>query len=330
MTIKLSIVVPCYNEEEAFPATVAALGKLLSDVSAAGLAADASEIVFVDDGSRDLTWEAITAAAASDPRIVGIKLSRNRGHQNAVLAGMQSAQGDVVITIDADLQDDTQAIWEMLKAAQAGADIVYGVRKSRASDTFFKRFTAEGYYRILSLLGVEIVFNHADFRLLSRRALNALFQFSEVNVFLRGIVPQLGFNTSVVYYDRFERVSGESKYPLRKMLSLAWQGITSFSTVPLKAITVLGLVVSLLSIVVSLWAVLIGLFTERTVPGWTSTIVPILLLGGIQLLCLGVIGEYMGKIYLEVKGRPRYFIAESTRPSAEKLAAGTPAHEKVG
>lgn len=319
--MKLNIVVPCFNEEDIFPSTVQALDQLLAGMKSEGLVAADSTLIFVDDGSRDSTWSLIEAAARANPALIGVRLSRNRGHQNACLAGFEVADGDIVITIDADLQDDTRAIVDMVKAAAGGADIVYGVRKKRTSDSFFKRFTAEGYYRILSALSVEIVFNHADFRLLSRRALIALFQFNEVNLFLRGIIPQLGFNTAVVYYDRLERTAGESKYPLRKMLSLAWQGITSFSTAPLKTITVLGLVLSLISLAVSFWAVLTWLFTSRTVPGWTSTIVPISLLGGVQLLCLGVIGEYLGKIYLEVKGRPRYFIAETVRKALQSKAA---------
>jgi glycosyltransferase involved in cell wall biosynthesis len=239
-----------------------------------------------------------------------IRLSRNRGHQRALLAGLREAQADVAVSIDADLQDDLDAVVEMVRAARAGADIVYGVRKRRTSDTAFKRLTAALYYRLLALFGVEIVFNHADFRAMSRRALEALAQFGEANLFLRGIVPQLGFTTTVVYYERRMREAGESKYPLGKMLALAWEGITSFSVVPLRVITFLGLVACLGAIAVGLWALLIDLFTDRTIPGWTSTVVPFAFIGGVQLLSLGVIGEYVGKIYLETKRRPPYFVSE--------------------
>lgn len=306
----LSIVVPCYNEETVLPVTTSQLTKLLDDLVRNNLVDSGSHVIFVDDGSRDRTWQIIQEASNESSAIRGIKLSRNRGHQNAVLAGLLDAKGDAVISVDADLQDDLGAIEKMIQAHSQGSDIVFGVRKSRHTDTFFKRFTAEGYYRLLERFGVEVVFNHADYRLMSRRTIEALREFNEVNLFLRGIIPQLGFPSSIVYYDRAERVAGESKYPLNKMLALAWQGITSFSTLPLRMITALGFLISLGSFGITLWALFIRLFSEQAVPGWTSTVVPIYLLGGIQLLCIGIIGEYLAKIYMETKRRPHFFIED--------------------
>lgn len=306
----LSLVVPCYNEEAVLPETISQLTKLLQNLVDNGVVDSGSHVIFVDDGSRDRTWQLIQEASANSQAIRGIKLSRNRGHQNAVLAGLLDAKGDVVISVDADLQDDLGAIEKMILAHRQGSDIVFGVRKSRDTDTFFKRFTAEGYYRLLEHFGVEVVFNHADYRSMSRRAIEALREFGEVNLFLRGIIPQLGFPSSIVYYDRAERFAGESKYPLGKMLALAWQGITSFSTVPLRLITALGFLISFASFGITLWALFIRLFSEQAVPGWTSTVVPIYLLGGIQLLSIGIIGEYLAKTYMETKRRPHYFIEE--------------------
>jgi glycosyltransferase involved in cell wall biosynthesis len=254
-----------------------------------------------------LTMEVETAPGRSFRKH---QLSRNRGHQNALLAGLLDVKGDVVISLDADLQDELGAIEKMILAHRQGSDIVFGVRKSRDTDTFFKRFTAEGYYRLLEHFGVEVVFNHADYRLMSRRAIEALREFNEVNLFLRGIIPQLGFSSSIVYYGRVERFAGESKYPLSKMLALAWEGITSFSTVPLRIITALGFLISLASFGITLWALFIRLFSDQAVPGWTSTVVPIYLLGGIQLLCIGIIGEYLAKTYMETKQRPHFFIED--------------------
>ncbi|MBA4344297.1 MAG: glycosyltransferase [Methylibium sp.] len=310
--MRLSIVVPCYNEQEVLVETLARLLRLMDELLCAGRIEVDSEVIFVDDGSRDRTWALIQQGAQSSTRVRGLKLSRNRGHQQAVLAGLLMARGDAVVSVDADLQDDLAAISEMLSAHVAGAEIVYGVRRKRESDTFFKRFTAEAYYRLLSRLGVEIVFNHADYRLLGRRAIEALREYREVNLFLRGVIPQLGFNTAQVHYDRAERFAGESKYPLGKMLALAWQGITSFSTMPLRLITSVGLLISLASFGVSLWALWVRLFTEHSVPGWTSTVVPIYLLGGIQLLCIGIIGEYLAKTYVETKRRPLFHIEHDT------------------
>lgn len=310
--MKLTIVVPCYNEEAVLPETAARLQELLADLMARDRIASDSYVLCVDDGSKDGTWTLIERLAGTSPLFRGIKLSRNRGHQNALLAGLFSADGDITISIDADLQDDLKAIEKMIDAHARGADVVYGVRRGRNTDSAFKRFTAEGYYWLLARFGVEIVFNHADFRLLSRRVLQALASFGETNLFLRGIVPQLGFPSAIVYYDRTERLAGESKYPLGKMLSLAWQGITSFSSAPLRAITGLGLLVSAGSIAFSLWALWIRLMTDQAVPGWASTVVPIYFLGGIQLLCIGILGEYVAKLYMETKRRPRYFVEKQS------------------
>lgn len=306
--MKLAIVVPCYNEEEVLPETSRRLIALLDDLVARGKVASDSHVVFVDDGSRDKTWKMIEEMSATQPRIRGLKLSRNRGHQNALLCGLMNAEGDALISADADLQDDLGAIEEMVDAHAKGSDIVYGVRKRRVTDTFFKRFTAEGYYWLLARFGVQVVFNHADYRLMSRRAIEALREFGEVNIFLRGIVPQLGYPSSIVYYDRAERFAGESKYPLRKMLSFAWQGITSFSAVPLRFITTMGVLVSLGAFGFALWAIGVKLFSDEAVPGWASTVVPIYLLGGIQLLCIGILGEYLAKMYMETKRRPPFFL----------------------
>jgi glycosyltransferase involved in cell wall biosynthesis len=306
----VSVVVPCYNEEAVLPETIRRLKALLGALIDKEKIADTSHVLFVDDGSRDRTWELVRAAAAASTMIRGIKLSRNRGHQNAVLAGLLSARGDVMISVDADLQDDLNVIEEMIVACRQGNDIVYGVRKRRDTDTYYKRITAETYYWLLERFGVEVIFNHADYRLMSRRAIEALRQFSEVNLFLRGIIPQLGFPSSMIYYDRAMRFAGESKYPLSKMLSLAWQGITSFSTVPLRAITILGFLISFGAGAIAVWALYIRLFSDSAVPGWTSTVIPIYLLGGIQLLCTGVIGEYLAKMYMETKRRPHYLIEE--------------------
>lgn len=305
---KLSVVVPCYNEEEVLPETSRRLVSLLDDLCQRGIVSADSEIIFVDDGSRDRTWSLIEALSGNGSCVKGVKLSRNKGHQTALVAGLFSATGDAVISVDADLQDDLGAIEHMVDAYHGGADIVYGVRRRRDTDTFFKRFTAEGYYRLLDRLGVEVVFNHADYRLLSRRALKALQQFEERNLFLRGIIPQLGFPTAIVQYDRAERFAGESKYPLKKMLAFAWQGVTSFSAAPLRAITGIGLLIALGSFAVAGWALWVRLFSDQAVPGWTSTVVPMYFLGGVQLFCTGIIGEYLAKIYVETKRRPAYFI----------------------
>lgn len=305
---RLTIVVPCYDEEEALPATALRLIALLERLRKDGRIAVNSRITFIDDGSRDRTWQLIEALSRQDGRIGGIKLSRNRGHQNALLAGLFTADGDVLVSVDADLQDDIEIIEDMLKQHAQGAHVVYGVRDNRASDGLFKRASAQGFYRMIRALGVESVYNHADFRLLSRRAVDALKDFGEVNLFLRGIVPLIGFSSSVVYYTRTERVAGVSKYPLRKMLGLALDAVTSFSVVPLRMISALGFIVFLFSLGMGMWTLWVRVFTERAVPGWTSTLLPIYALGGLQILCVGILGEYLGKVYQETKRRPRYII----------------------
>jgi polyisoprenyl-phosphate glycosyltransferase len=311
--VRLSLVIPCYNEQEALPITATRLETLLLDlIERRKIAAD-SNVWLVDDGSKDATWATIESLAARSDLFVGLKLSRNRGHQNALLAGLLSADGDAVISIDADLQDDLGVIEKMVDAYAAGYEIVYGVRKARDTDTWFKRWTALRYYGLLSALGVDIVPNHADFRLLGRNAINALGLHTEVNLFLRGIIPQLGYRTTSVYYDRGERVAGESKYPLRKMIRLALDGITSFSPVPLRLIAALGVIVCVFSLAMVLWVISIRLFTDRALPGWASTTVPIYLLGGVQLLCIGILGEYVAKIYSETKARPRFLIEKVER-----------------
>ncbi|MCS6944598.1 MAG: glycosyltransferase family 2 protein [Sutterellaceae bacterium] len=330
--VRLGIVVPCYNEQDVLEETARRLIAQLERLHAKGLVDASSAVYFVDDGSRDGSWEIIQRLAA-DPRLRGIRLSRNRGHQNALLAGLMNAEGDALISVDADLQDDLNVMEDMVRLYLDGHDVVYGVRSDRTADRPFKRLTAESYYRLLRALGVEVVFNHADYRLLSRRAVTALASYREVNLFLRGIIPQLGFRTATVTYVRGERLAGESKYPLRKMLSLAVEGVISFSAAPLRAITALGFLVCFGSFAMAAWALLARLFTDAALPGWASTVVPMYFLGGVQLLCLGVLGEYLAKIYMEVKGRPRYLIdtvvggpngnlVASAAPCAEQGAAG--------
>jgi glycosyltransferase involved in cell wall biosynthesis len=310
MTLKLGIVVPCYNEEAVLPETGKRLLDSLDAMRETGLVSAQSTIHFVDDGSRDKTWELIRSLSAADPRVHGIRLSCNRGHQNALLAGLFGAEGDALLTVDADLQDDLEAIPEMVRAHLDGAEIVYGARKSRKGDSFLKRGSATLYYRLLRWMGVDIVENHADYRLMGRRALGALKEFSEVNLFLRGVVPLLGYRATTVYYDRAERFAGESKYSLRKMISLALNGITSLSVVPLRLITATGFVVSVFSFLMIVWVVYGSIFLHAVVPGWASTVIPVYFLGGIQLVSIGILGEYVAKIYLETKRRPRYLIDE--------------------
>ncbi len=308
MSPRLAIVVPCFNEAAVLPETHRRLLALLDRLQGAGRIDAGSALHYVDDGSRDGTWALIEAFAAADPRAHGLKLAHNRGHQAALVAGLLTVEGDVLISLDADLQDDPDVIEAMLHEHLQGAEVVYGVRASRASDTAFKRGSARGYYRLMQRLGVDLVFNHADFRLMSRRAIEALRQFDESNLFLRGIVPLIGFASATVTYERGERFAGESKYPLRKMLGFALEGITSFSTVPLRLITVLGLLVSAFSFAMILWVLWGHLVHDSLVPGWASSVVPIYFLGGIQLLCIGILGEYVAKIYVETKRRPRFII----------------------
>lgn len=303
----LAVVAPCYNEEEILESSCAELLQCLDRLQRAGKVS-ASRIYLVDDGSRDDTWPLMQQLATSQERIVAVKLSRNRGHQNALHAGLAHTVEQAVISIDADLQDGPDNIETMVDHYLDGSDVVYGVRAERDTDTFFKRFTAEGYYKVMQKLGVDLVFNHADFRLLSRRALDALLEYPEANLFLRGMVREIGFPSSQVEYQRKERAAGESKYPLRRMLSLAWSGITAFSTAPLRAITVLGLAASAFSFAVIAWVLATRLFTDDAVPGWASILLPLLFIGSVQLLCLGVIGEYIAKLFEEVKRRPRYHI----------------------
>ena len=308
MSMRLSIVVPCYNEHEVLPETNCRLLTLLDTMQSQALVSADSGIYYVDDGSRDGTWELIESLAAADPRVHGLKLSRNRGHQMALLAGLLTVEGDALVSIDADLQDDVAVIENMVREYLAGAEVVYGVRDSRASDSVFKRRTALLYYGLMKRMGVDLVHNHADFRLLGRRAVEALREYGEVNLFLRGIVPLIGYKAATVKYDRAERFAGVSKYPLRKMLAFAAEGVTSFSIVPLRMITVLGFVVSIFSFAMILFVVYGTIVMKAALPGWASTVVPVYFLGGIQLLSIGILGEYVAKIYLETKGRPRYFI----------------------
>lgn len=304
----LAIVVPCYNEEEVFPKTLEELSKLLDQLIAAEKITENSKLYFVDDGSRDKTWSMLEQAAAEHSQVIAVKLSRNKGHQNALYAGLCETTEDAIVSIDADLQDGPENVIAMVDEYLAGNDIVYGVRSKRETDTFFKRVTAEGFYHVMHKLGVDLVFNHADFRLMSRRSLDALLEYPEANLFLRGMVREVGFQSSSVEYERQAREAGESKYPLRRMLSLAWNGITAFSTAPLRAITVLGTLSSAISMAFIVWVLVIKVFTDSAVPGWASILVPLLFIGSVQLLCLGVIGEYLAKIYDEVKGRPKFQI----------------------
>ena len=309
----LYIVIPCYNEEAVLPITAPLFKAQLDSMVDAGFVSSESRIMFVDDGSRDNTWQVISRLTSDDEIFRGLKLSRNRGHQNALLAGLMEARSlcDITISIDADGQDDIAAMTQMVEAYRNGAEVVYGVRSSRKTDSFFKRMTAEMFYRFLASMGAEVVFNHADYRLLSSRVLNEFASFKEVNLFLRGLIPLVGFNSTCVYYERHERMAGKSHYPLKKMLGLAVDGITSLSTKPLKIVMGLGLLVSLLSFIGVIWAV-VSAVMGASIAGWASTICIICFIGGIQLICLGVVGEYVGKTYMEVKARPRYIISERT------------------
>lgn len=311
MSDTLYIVVPCYNEEEVLPETARRLREKLEQLMGEGKISSRSRVLFVNDGSRDSTWSVIQGLHRDCPLFSGVDLSRNRGHQNALLAGLMTAKdrADMVISMDADLQDDIHAVDAMVDKFHEGCDIVYGVRSSRARDSFFKRTTAEGFYRVMNFLGAETVFNHADYRLMSRRALEGLAQFREVNLFLRGIVPLIGYNAGYVAYERGERFAGESKYPLKKMLSFALEGITSLSTKPIRYITLLGFLVFLVSILMLIYSIVRWAHGD-TVIGWASVICSVWAIGGLILLALGIIGEYIGKIYLETKARPRFLIRE--------------------
>ena len=312
--VKLYLAVPCYNEEEVLFDTTEKLTKKYDQLIADGKITNDSKIVYIDDGSKDKTWEIISELYKTNTYVNGIKMSRNRGHQNALLGGLMTIKDDCdcVISIDADLQDDINAFDKMIEDFENGSEIVYGVRSKRATDTAFKRMTAQGFYKILSALGAEVVYNHADFRLMSRRALNALADFKEVNLFLRGLVPLVGYKSSVVEYERSERLAGESKYPLKKMLGLAWDGVTSLSMKPIRMITVLGVIVFCISIIMLIYSVVMWAI-GNTVSGWTSMTVSIWAIGGLQLLAIGVVGEYIGKIYMESKHRPRFIVEEQLK-----------------
>jgi len=319
MTPILYIVIPCYNEEAVLPLTAPQFRQKLRDLTEVGKIHEDSRVLFVNDGSKDRTWEIIRELAASDPHYIGISQSRNRGHQNAVLAGLMEARDkcDITISIDCDGQDDIDAMDQMVDAYLDGCEVVYGVRSSRRTDTFFKRFTAQSFYKFLSVMGAEVVYNHADYRLISSRVLKEFANFREVNLFLRGLVPLVGFKSTTVSYSRAERLAGESHYPLKKMIALAVDGITSLSVKPLRLITGFGVIVALLSFVGVLWA-LIAALCGRTVAGWASMTCIVCFVSGVQLISLGIIGEYIGKIYMETKQRPRYIISERTWEEQER------------
>jgi len=307
---QLALIIPCYNEEQVFADCLATLDRKLVELAAIGKISTGSYLLFVDDGSDDATWELIYNAGLQNRRVRGIKLSRNRGHQIALWAGLDGVDSDISISIDADLQDDVEAIEKMVDAYLEGKEVVYGIRDDRTSDSFFKRNTADFFYRLMNRMGVQQVGNHADFRLLSNRARQALLGYKEANLYIRGLVPLVGFSQGEVRYVRRSRMAGESKYPLRKMLHLAVDGITSFSIVPLRLITLVGLVTAILSVLAAGWAV-VNKLAGGTVQGWASVMIAIFFLGGLQLFALGVIGEYIGKTYLETKSRPKYFVEET-------------------
>ena len=308
----LYMVIPYYNEEEVLPETTKRLEKKLGDLIKKKVISEKSKVMYVNDGSKDKTWELIKNINKDNPMFTGICLSRNRGHQNALVAGLLTAKeyADVVISMDADLQDDINAIDEMLEKYYDGCDIVYGVRSARKTDTFFKRVTAEGFYKFMQMMGVDVVYNHADYRLTSKKVLNNFQDYKEVNLFLRGIFPLIGYKSDKVYYERAERFAGESKYPLKKMLNFAWDGITSFSVKPLRLICMLGFVILFISIIIMIYS-LVRKLTGNTIDGWTFLNISIWFIGGLQMISLGIIGEYVGKMYNETKARPRFIVAEN-------------------
>ena len=308
----LYMVIPCYNEEEVLPETTKRLEKKLGDLIKKKVISEKSKVMYVNDGSKDKTWELIKKINKDNSMFTGICLSRNRGHQNALVAGLLTAKeyADVVISMDADLQDDINAIDEMLEKYYDGCDIVYGVRSARKTDTFFKRVTAEGFYKFMQMMGVDVVYNHADYRLTSKKVLNNFQDYKEVNLFLRGIFPLIGYKSDKVYYERAERFAGESKYPLKKMLNFAWDGITSFSVKPLRLICTLGFVILFISIIIMIYS-LVRKLTGNTIDGWTFLNISIWFIGGLQMISLGIIGEYVGKMYNETKARPRFIVAEN-------------------
>ncbi|MFC0211782.1 glycosyltransferase family 2 protein [Paenibacillus chartarius] len=321
----LAVVIPCYNEEDVLPETIGRITQVLEELTRDRFIAEGSFLVCVDDGSKDRTWAIIEAHQRLNRRVAGIKLARNAGHQRALLAGLQSARAraDCVVSIDADLQDDPEAIREFIAKFREGCDIVYGIRRSRGTDSAFKRHTAQWFYKLMRKLGADVEYNHADYRLMSRRALEQLDRFKEVNVFLRGIVPLIGFRSECVYYDRNERWAGESKYPLKKMLSFAWDGITSLSVTPIRLVTAAGFALFVLSLFAGVYAV-VRKMTGNTVTGWASLMVSLWFVGGVQLISLGLIGEYIGKIYKEVKRRPLYVIEEDVPAQTEQIAVSGP------
>ena len=315
----LYIVIPCYNEQEVLPVTSGMFLEKIKSLIEKGRVAPESRVVFVNDGSKDNTWNLIQELAKSDAHFEGVCLSRNRGHQNALLGGLMTVKDrcDITISIDCDGQDDINAMDAMVDAYWDGCEVVYGVRSKRDTDTFFKRFTAEGFYKLMNWMGAQVVFNHADYRLMSSRVLNEFANFKEVNIFLRGMVPLVGFKSTSVYYERAERIAGESHYPLKKMLALAFDGITSLSVKPIRLITGFGALISVISFLGVIWAVVEAILGS-TVAGWASTTSIVCFMGGIQLLCLGVIGEYIGKIYMETKHRPRFIIEKRTWDDEEQ------------
>ena len=308
----LYVVIPCYNEEEVLPETTKRMKEKLTNLIKNKKISSKSKVMYVNDGSKDKTWEMIKEINKKEPLFTGVTLSRNRGHQNALLGGLMTAKNyaDVVISMDADLQDDINAIDEMIEKYKDGCDIVYGVRSARKTDTFFKRFTAEGFYKFMKVLGVDVVYNHADYRLTSERVLEEFSNFKEVNLFLRGMFPLVGYKSDVVYYERSERFAGESKYPLKKMLNFAWDGITSFSVKPLRMICTVGFMILFISIAIMLYSIIRKL-TGNTVDGWTFLSISIWFIGGLQMISIGIIGEYIGKMYNETKQRPRFIISEN-------------------
>lgn len=308
----LYMVIPCYNEEEVLPETTKRLKEKLNGLIKKKVISEKSKVMYVNDGSKDKTWELIKQINNNDPMFTGICLSRNRGHQNALVAGLLTAKeyADVVISMDADLQDDINAVDEMLEKYYAGCDIVYGVRSARKTDTFFKRVTAEGFYKFMQMMGVDVVYNHADYRLTSKKVLNHFQDYKEVNLFLRGIFPLIGYKSDKVYYERAERFAGESKYPLKKMLNFAWDGITSFSVKPLRLICALGFIILFISIIIMIYS-LVRKISGNTIDGWTFLNISIWFIGGLQMISLGIIGEYVGKMYNETKARPRFIVAEN-------------------
>ena len=308
----LYIVVPCYNEEEVLQTTHEILGKVMTDLQQAGKTSQSSSICYVDDGSNDKTWEIIEVLSKTDSRVRGVRLSCNCGHQNALLAGMKYSRkfADAVVTIDADLQDDVSVIAEMVEKYRAGAKVIYGVRKGRQTDSIFKRWTAQAFYKFMGFMKVKTIYNHADFRLIDKKVLTELENFKEVNLFLRGIFPLMGFRSECVYYERKERTAGETKYPLSKMISFAWDGITSFSIFPLRIVLILGILVFILSLGLIIWAIE-PVITGKALPGWASIVIPAFFFSGLQMISIGFIGEYVGKIYREVKSRPRFIIDET-------------------